>query len=132
MTAPSTDSTARKKAQFVAALQTKKCVTSAAKCIRMDRSTVYLWRDKDPEFARAWDDALENVVDLLEASMFERAIAGDTTAAIFMLKSWRPEKYRESVRVELIRKEADRWAREYGLDPDEVIREAESIAKGGV
>src|SRR5690606_33144017 len=54
-----TDRTARKKAAFLAALAEGYSVTGACKKARVGRSTVYEWRDADPEFARAWEDAWE-------------------------------------------------------------------------
>ena len=50
-------------------------------------------RASDPRFREAWDQALERGLDALEDSLFERGAAGDTTAAIFLLKKRRPHIY---------------------------------------
>lgn len=106
------DRTATKEA-FVEALREKYSVYHAAHEAGIARSTAYLWRSQDPEFAAAWDEALEDAKDTLEQSLFERAVNGteepvfyqgacvgtvtrySDTAAIFLLKGARPEKYRE-------------------------------------
>ena len=40
-------------------------VSSSARAGGIGRRTAYDWRDRDPGFARAWDDALEQAVDAL-------------------------------------------------------------------
>ena len=126
MTTPNpTKTTAEKKASFVAALARRGTVYHAAKSARIDRTTAYAWRARDAKFAKAWDSAIEDAVDCVETSLFERACKGDTTAAIFILKCRRPEVYRETVRHELIEREAEKWAAVYGLDKRELLAEAE-------
>jgi hypothetical protein len=65
------------------------------------RRTVYNARDTDPEFAEAWDDALNQSVDVLEHEVYQRAIEGDAQLAMFILKAHRPSVYRETSRHEL-------------------------------
>lgn len=88
-------STPEKRAAFIEELRVRGTVYHAARAAGVGRRTTYAWRDKYPEFAQAWDDALEDSTEILEDSMFQRAIAGDTTAGIFLLKALRPEKYRD-------------------------------------
>lgn len=92
--------TSEKKAAFLAALRERGSVMHAAESAGIGRRTAYDWRDADPEFAAAWEDALEDSTERLEESMFERAMKGDTTAAIFLLKGRRPEVYRERMQFE--------------------------------
>lgn len=79
------------------------------------RRVVYLWRHEDPEFAQAWDDAVDDDTDELEACVAERAkgwvevqfdkqgnVVGERrqysdVAATLILKARRPEQYRERV-----------------------------------
>lgn len=85
---------------FLDALRATYSVHHAARAAGICRSTAYNWRREDSEFAQAWEDALEDAVDVLEQSMFERALGGDTTAGIFLLKGMRPEKYKARVASE--------------------------------
>ena len=89
-----TYATPRKKVLFLEALATKLSVTTAAKAAGVDRVTAYRWRESDEAFAEAWDAAKESAIDTLETSLFERAVAKDTIAAIFMLKGHR-HQYRD-------------------------------------
>jgi hypothetical protein len=74
-------------------------VTAACKVIGIGSSTAYDARARDRDFAKAWDEAEGETTKLLEETMYERALNGDTTAAIFILKARRPNKYRERVDV---------------------------------
>jgi hypothetical protein len=47
----------------------------------------YRWRQEDLEFADLWDEAIENAVDAIENVIYQRALGGDTIAAIFYLKA---------------------------------------------
>lgn len=112
--------TPEKKAAFCAALAASGgSVTRACQAIDVARLTAYRWRDADPEFAKAWDEAKAAGLDALEDEALRRAFEGydkpvvhqgvitDTvreysdTLAIFLLKGGKPEKYRERVSNEL-------------------------------
>lgn len=126
-----TNGTSKKRESFLNALREKGSVYHAAKSINVGRRTVYTWRKQLPGFAKEWDAAIEDAADELEASLYERGMTKDTTAAIFWLKGHRPEKYRERLQHDVnIRQEAERVARELGLDVEAVIAEAERIARG--
>ncbi len=90
--------------------KTKSTLQAAAACgYRLYTAKAY--RDKDPEFAKRWDNAMAQFVDELEASMLHRAIHGwkepvfyqgiecgtirkySTSLQIFMIKNLKPEKY---------------------------------------
>jgi hypothetical protein len=73
------------------------CVATAAAGAGMDRSTVYKARKTDPDFAAAWDSAKESAIESLEAAAYERARKMSDVLLIFLLKSHKPELYRESV-----------------------------------
>lgn len=98
------------------------------------RSKVYDRRDKDKAFARAWRDALEDGIEVLEAAARQRALSISDTLLIFLLKAHRPEVYRERYEVRIdnkaLRSEAERIAKENDLPVEEVVAEAERIAKG--
>lgn len=109
---------------FLEALAGGASITRAAEAAAVGRTTVYEWREGDPAFAKAWDDALEAGIDLLEEEARRRAVEGverpvvamgkiardddgnvlkireysDTLLAL-MLKAKRPQQYRERVDV---------------------------------
>lgn len=74
-------------------------VGAACEVVGIGSSTAYDARARDRDFAKAWDEAEGETTKLLEETMYERALNGDTTAAIFILKARRPNKYRERVDV---------------------------------
>lgn len=71
-------------------------VVLAAQGAGVHRATVYRERDRNPEFAKAWEDAKAAAIERLEAAAFERARSTSDTLLIFLLKSHKPEVYRES------------------------------------
>jgi hypothetical protein len=90
-----------KKRAFLAELRQRYSVYHACLAAGIGRTTVYAWRQEDEEFAMAWDAALEDAADVLEASAYQRALEGDTTLTIFLLKGALPDKYRERTSTEL-------------------------------
>ena len=51
-------------------------VTESASIAGITRQCAYLWRAAEPDFSAAWDDALEQATDALEAEARRRAFAG--------------------------------------------------------
>lgn len=99
------NATAVKKAAFLTALAERGTVLHAAESARVRRQTVYVWRRVDTAFAEAWADSLEDSTEALEASMYERAMRGDTIAGIFLLKGRRPTVYRDQQGAATVRLE---------------------------
>lgn len=66
----------------------------------VSRPTVYDLREKDPEFARAWEVAHQEALDGLEQVGWERARMTSDRLLEFFLKRWRPE-YREKYSADL-------------------------------
>lgn len=115
----------RWKAIFLAALSASPNVTAAARQARKNRQYVYEVRDADPDFKRAWDDAIEQSMDMLDGEMYRRAFEGTTKPvfyqgvecggiqefsdglAMFMAKAHRPEKYREQLDLRVTGKDVD-------------------------
>jgi hypothetical protein len=48
----------------------------AANAAGVGRSTAYLWRQEDPEFAAKWDEAVAEGIDRLEDEVYRRAVEG--------------------------------------------------------
>lgn len=95
-TLPTPYSTEVAKATFTQSLAETASVTHAADAAGVSRQTVYRWRQSDPQFADDWDHSLERAADTLEASAYQRAIAGDNLMTIFVLKGMRPLKFRDN------------------------------------
>ena len=66
----------RKQDLFLVALTDTVNVTLACRRAGIPRRTVYDWRDADEAFARQWDEALDEGIDLLEAELHRRAFEG--------------------------------------------------------
>jgi hypothetical protein len=93
-------------------------VSMAAQAAGIVKQTHYNWIMRDPEYAKQVEMAKEYAADIMEAEAWRRAIAGVTKPIMrgdkvvgedrvfsdqllmFLLKGARPEKYRESHKVE--------------------------------
>jgi Bacteriophage Sf6, terminase small subunit-like len=95
-----TKNTPKKRALFLGALTEGASVTAACNRAVITRRTVYNWWEADPEFAAAWDDAIEAGTDALEDEALRRAKDKSDTLLIFLLKARRPEKYKDRVSTE--------------------------------
>ena len=83
------------KLKFLKAHEGGATVAEAARCAGIHRSTVYRWREQDPEFAMAWDEARQKLVEDLEMEAYKRAIDGSDRMLIFLLKAYKPDTYNE-------------------------------------
>jgi hypothetical protein len=88
------------KPRFLAALAETSLVTEAAKRAGVSRGSAYRARQEDEDFALAWADVEEAGTEQLEKIAVKRASEGSDVLLIFLLKSRRPERYRDNVRVE--------------------------------
>lgn len=103
---------------FLAALAETGIVLHAAAAAGIQRNTAYNRRLNDPDFAAAWDEAIEDAADRLEQEARRRAYEGtdepvfyrgEQCGAIrrysdrlleFLLKGMRPHKFRENHSLE--------------------------------
>lgn len=92
--------TPKKREQFLAELSLGKSVSAGARACAMSRQAAYEWRAADKEFARQWDEAIEEGTDLLEDVAKTEAVGGNTTLLIFLLKARRPDMYRERLGID--------------------------------
>ena len=105
--APETDNSAvsadraRVKEKFLTRLRENPNISAASRAANIDRQTAYNWREIDPEFKAAWEDALEQAVDDLEEKAWNRAADTSDRMMEIMLKAHRPDKYVEKRRLEL-------------------------------
>lgn len=87
------------KQRFLGVLSKSMNVTLAAHGAGLNRQTLYKWRAEDAEFAAAWDEALQEAIELLEAEAYQRARKQSDTLMIFLLKAHKPEKYRDNFTI---------------------------------
>lgn len=101
--------------KFLELLREVPNVSRAARTLNLTPKAFRHHKAKNPEFAEAWDDAIEEGIEKCEAEVHRRAFEGtekpvtfqgvitDTyreysdTLAMFLLKAHRPDKYRERV-----------------------------------
>jgi len=79
-------------------------ISKTAQAINIHRSSINRWRNEDPKFKEAFDDIENGLTDTLEESAMERALSGSETLTIFLLKSRRPQIYRENSQYNLNKK----------------------------
>lgn len=76
-------------------------MTLAAQAAGISRNALHVWRSEDPDFAAAYDDALEQGTDRLEDVAVQRAIdGGSDTMLIFMLKGRRRDKWGDKQQIQ--------------------------------
>lgn len=104
--------------RFLTVLGQSANVSLACEAARIDRSTAYKERSRNPDFSAQWKQAIESAVDDLEAEAWRRAKEGvekpifqggkqvgaikeySDALTIALLKAHRPEKYRENFKTE--------------------------------
>lgn len=75
-------------------------MTRSCQAAGVTRQAYYNWRSIDAAFADEADAARDAGVDQLEDVARARAMETSDTLLIFLLKANRPEKYRETQRLE--------------------------------
>lgn len=72
---------------FLEQLRNGATVIDAAKAAGVKRATVNEERLRNPEFADRWDEIQANLLEEIENALYRSALAGDTTALIFIAKA---------------------------------------------
>ena len=80
---------------FIAALRNCGNVRAACQACQVGRQTVYDEKANDPAFAKRWELAVEEAVEVLEAMARQRAMKSSDLLLIFLLKALKPDVYRE-------------------------------------
>lgn len=111
--------TPKKRQRFLEHLKSTANVTLSARLAGVSRRTAYNHRAADPEFLSAWNAAVDEAIELLEAEARRRAVDGtdrpvyqggklvgyvreySDTLLMFLLKGHRPEQYRERHHVKM-------------------------------
>lgn len=85
------DESRRQQVEFLDALRGNKqlgrlpmSVRAAADLVGINRRSVIRWKEKDPAFASAYEDALEDSADVLEDEAVRRAVDGVPKAVYYM------------------------------------------------
>lgn len=73
---------AKQKGKFLKTLTETCNVSAACRMIKVSRSQAYTLRDNEEKFKNAWDDAIEEATDYLEAEARRRAMEGDMVPLI--------------------------------------------------
>ena len=113
----------RQKKKFIETLEAQSTVLHAAKAAGVSRWTAYRWRHEDLDFAVQWDQALENAVDVVENSLYQKAVSGDTICMIFYLKAHRPI-YRDKLNIDIeqVRSEIEERVAQLAVTPQLLAR----------
>jgi hypothetical protein len=100
---------------FLSILRDTGNVRAATHAAQIDRSTAYKLRERDPSFANAWEEAIEEAADVLEAEARRRATIGvdepvfykglpvgsvkrySDSLLMFLLRGIRPDAYRDRI-----------------------------------
>lgn len=86
--------------RFLATLAKTGNISAACRNAGISRTHAYNTRDEDETFKANWDSAIDQAIDALESAAFSRAKSNSDVLLIFLLKSHRPEIYRENLKVE--------------------------------
>jgi hypothetical protein len=71
---------------FLSALREVGVVRDACEAAGVSRTTAYRQRNEDPEFAREWDESIQDAADLLEREAVRRARVGVKKPVIYQGK----------------------------------------------
>lgn len=99
--APTNPTRIKEKAAVVATLQAGGTFEMAAQAASIDRSTVWQWRQDDPQFMADCERALNSRIRIVEDALYAKAVGGNTTAAIFWLCNRVPERWRHVQNIQL-------------------------------
>ena len=98
-------------------------VALSARAAGVQRCTVYRWRDKWVTFAKEWDNALDEALDMLEGMAWKRAAKQSDRLLMFLLKAHRRGFYGDKQEIEHSGKDggAIQLVAVGGLNPDNDI-----------
>ena len=116
--------TDRAREKFLAQLRMSPNVSAAARAAGFGRNAAYEWRKDDVQFAADWDEALDEAIDALEESAYERASSTSDRLAEVLLKAHRPEKYVEKRLLEMTGKDGGPIEQKMTLDPTKLSEAA--------
>lgn len=108
---------------FLLGLRGRANVREACEAAGISRTIAYRARTQSVRFRNAWDEAIEDALDTLEAEAWNRAKTISDYLLWRLLASYRREKFGDAVAIKVdYEREAERIAQEYGLPPDKAAR----------
>jgi hypothetical protein len=84
---------ATRKNTIIERLTAGEAVAQAARAAGISRAVAYTWKIEDSKFSAAWDDAVDEGIDMLETIAYRRAVDGNDGLLTMYLKCRRPEKW---------------------------------------
>ena len=87
--------------EFLRLLAQGVTVRAAASAVAINYATFYRMRERDPAFAKRWEDAQRVSVKHLVAEAERRAMGGSDKLLMFLLQSYKPETFTPRQRTEL-------------------------------
>lgn len=84
------------KEPFLVALANSGNIRASALAAKVSRQMVYKAIEEDEDFKKAVEDAKEDAIELLEAACRRRALSKSDLLMMFLLKSLRPDVYRDT------------------------------------
>jgi hypothetical protein len=119
---------------FLLAFRNSGNVRASCQAAGITRQLAYQQRAKSARFRNAWDEALEDATDTLEAVAWQRARNGSDYLLWKLLASLRRDKFGDAVKVTIdLEAEARRIAAERGLSPEQagkIVSLAERLRHG--
>ena len=125
--------TAERKEAVLAGLRRGLSRTVAAEAVGVSKDAIRRWTERSPRFADEVAQAEAQAQSLLLGLVLDAAakrLPNTWQAAAWVLERRWPDAYGQRQRVEIsmdIREEAERIAKELGLDASDVLAEAEGI-----
>jgi hypothetical protein len=114
---------------FLTALRNSANVRASCQAAGISRQMARKARIKWKTFADAWDESVEDALDVLEAVAFKRAQESSDYLLWKLLASRRRDVYGDAIRIDLdVQRAADRLALATGADAQFLIRRAQQLA----
>jgi hypothetical protein len=118
--------------RLLGALRAGSTRRAAAPFAGVSEDSLERWERSSAGFADAIKKAEADAEVRHVANIAKAAQDGTWQASAWWLEPRRPDDYGRRERIELnIRQTAERLGAELGLDPDELVREAERLVRGG-
>ena len=92
-------------------------MSAAAIAAGVSRQTPYQVREREPDFAKQWDDALEEAYDKLEAEAWRRGVEGVSEPVFFMgLEVATVRKYSDSLLASLLQANRAKFRNKHNVE----------------
>lgn len=115
---------------FLLTMRTSGNISQGCAAAGVSRSTALGWRRKFPRFAEAWNEALEDAIDVLEGEAWRRALAG-SDMLLWKLLSARRKDYAEKIEVSVtVQQKVRELASQFNLKEDDILAEVDAILSG--